>query len=115
MNFKPVTFPQGYGMRPNVTTWGGGAIFDGSKYHIYVSRMTNDCLLKTWCVKEGRGAGGGGVVFCVALNCFVWFLFLFSVCVCVRVCAFTLVCMRPRSTALAFHTSALAETLSPAH
>ena len=48
MSFKPVTFPQGYGMAENVTTWGGGAIFDGHQYHIYVSRMTNDCLLQTW-------------------------------------------------------------------
>jgi hypothetical protein len=34
----------------NITTWGGGAIFDAAtkKYHAFVSRMTNDCLLQTW-------------------------------------------------------------------
>jgi len=48
MNFKPVTFPQGYGMQPNCTTWGGGVIFDGKNYHIYVSRMTNACPLSYW-------------------------------------------------------------------
>lgn len=50
MNFKPVTFPQGYGMAPNLTSWGGGAIYDPGtkKYHAYISVMTNDCLLKDW-------------------------------------------------------------------
>ena len=48
MNFKPVTFPQGYGMAPNLTSWGGGAIYEPAtkKYHAYISVMTNDCLLK---------------------------------------------------------------------
>ena len=35
-------------MVPNVTTWGGGAIFDGQKHHLFVSRMTNDCSLDHW-------------------------------------------------------------------
>lgn len=48
LNFLPVTFPQGYGMAPNLTTWGGNAIFDGSEYHIFVSAMTNGCPLSTW-------------------------------------------------------------------
>lgn len=50
MNFKPVTFPQGYGMAPNLTSWGGNSIYDPStkKYHIYVSAMTNGCPLSTW-------------------------------------------------------------------
>lgn len=50
MNFKPVTFPQGYGMSPNLTTWGGNAIYDDKtqEYHIYVSAMTNGCPLSTW-------------------------------------------------------------------
>ena len=30
MNFKATTFPQGYGMSPNVTTWGGGSIYDAA-------------------------------------------------------------------------------------
>ena len=35
MMFKPVVFPQGYGMAPNLTTWGGGAIFDAAtKKHL---------------------------------------------------------------------------------
>ena len=50
MKFKPVRFPQGYGMAPNTTSWGGGVIYEPStkKHHIYVSRMTNDCTLRTW-------------------------------------------------------------------
>lgn len=48
MNFKPVRFPQGYGMEPNVTSWGGHAIFDGLTYHLYVAVMTNGCSLRTW-------------------------------------------------------------------
>ena len=31
MRFKDVNFPQGYGMSPNLTAWGGGAIFDGKQ------------------------------------------------------------------------------------
>merc|ERR1719223_630578 len=50
MNFKPVTFPQGYGMAPKLTSWGGNAIEDPKtgKFHIYVSAMTNNCSLQTW-------------------------------------------------------------------
>jgi len=49
LNFLPVKFPQGYGMTPNVTTWGGGIIDGGDgKHHMYVSRMTNDCKLNAW-------------------------------------------------------------------
>lgn len=48
MNFRPVTFPQGYGMTPNVTSWGGNALFDGSQYHIFVSAMTHGCTLAHW-------------------------------------------------------------------
>ena len=53
LQFKPVSFPQGYGMLPNVTTWGGGVIQgkDG-KFHLFVSRMTNDCPLSTWTVNS---------------------------------------------------------------
>jgi hypothetical protein len=28
MLFKPVTFPQGYGIKPNKTTWGGNVLED---------------------------------------------------------------------------------------
>lgn len=50
LNFKPVTFPQGYGMAPKLTSWGGNAIEDPQtgKYHIFVSAMTNNCTLQTW-------------------------------------------------------------------
>ena len=50
MNFKPVSFPQGYGMAPKLTSWGGNAIRDPStdKYHIFVSAMTNNCSLQHW-------------------------------------------------------------------
>ena len=48
MGFQPISWPQGYGMAPNATTWGGGVIFDGKEYHMFVSRMTNDCPLSTW-------------------------------------------------------------------
>ena len=50
MNFKPVTFPQGYGMAPNLTSWGGNTIQDPAtgKFHIFVSAMTNGCPLSTW-------------------------------------------------------------------
>lgn len=50
MNFKPATYPQGYGMAPNLTSWGGNTIYDAAskEYHIYVSAMTNHCPLQTW-------------------------------------------------------------------
>ena len=35
-------------MAPNMTSWGGGIIYDGSIYHIFVSVMTNGCPLSTW-------------------------------------------------------------------
>ena len=59
--FKPVTFPQGYGMEPKAapwhipgngsfTTWGGNSIEDPAtgKFHLFVSAMTNECPLQTW-------------------------------------------------------------------
>jgi hypothetical protein len=48
MRFKPVTFPQGYGMAPNLTAWGGGAIYDekNKQYHSYVHVMNNGCPLR---------------------------------------------------------------------
>ena len=45
MRFKPVRFPQGYGMTPNITSWGGGAIFDGHVYHAYIHTLANHCPL----------------------------------------------------------------------
>merc|ERR1719174_2492712 len=50
LEFREVTMPQGYGMTPNHTTWGGNILHvEGSKkYHMYVSAMTNDCGLGHW-------------------------------------------------------------------
>ena len=50
MMFLPVSFPQGYGQAPNLTTWGGGALFDNAtqKYHSFISSMTNGCSLNHW-------------------------------------------------------------------
>ena len=48
--FKPVVMPQGYGMTPNKTTWGGNILAerDGKRFHMYVSAMTNGCGLGHW-------------------------------------------------------------------
>jgi hypothetical protein len=48
--FKPVVMPQGYGMTPNKTTWGGNILAekDGKRFHLYVSAMTNGCGLGRW-------------------------------------------------------------------
>ena len=48
VRFKPVTFPQGYGMSPNLTAWGGGAFYDATtqKYHAYIHTMDNGCPLR---------------------------------------------------------------------
>ena len=47
LQFKPVTFPQGYGMMPNVTSWGGNIVADpaGNGYHLFVAEMVNHCPL----------------------------------------------------------------------
>lgn len=42
------TFPQGYGMTPNKTTWGGDIIFQDEKYHLYATAMTGGCSLRSW-------------------------------------------------------------------
>lgn len=48
MRFKSAPAIQGYGMLPNMTTWGGGVLFDGKKYHLYICVITNRCPLSTW-------------------------------------------------------------------
>lgn len=50
LSFRPVIWPQGYGMAPNLTSWGGNVIRDMAtgRYHLYVSAMTNGCPLSTW-------------------------------------------------------------------
>jgi len=50
LDFLPVEFPQGYGMYPNQTSWGGNILHDTETdlYHIFVSTMTNGCSLAHW-------------------------------------------------------------------
>ena len=55
MNFQPVAFPQGYGMRNASvfqgganTSWGGNVLFDGKMYHLYLNTIANECLLGMW-------------------------------------------------------------------
>lgn len=49
LSFRPVTMPQGYGMSPNKTTWGGNILTgDDQHFHLYVSAMTNECGLGHW-------------------------------------------------------------------
>jgi hypothetical protein len=54
LTFEPLpslsSFPQGYGMAPNVTSWGGGVIYsnDDGMYHLFVAAMTNQCTLRYW-------------------------------------------------------------------
>ena len=44
----PVSFPQGYGMAPNKTTWGGDILFRDGIFHLYASVMSNGCSLRQW-------------------------------------------------------------------
>ena len=37
-----------YGMAPNVTSWGGNAVFFEGEYHLYVSEIVNGCGLSAW-------------------------------------------------------------------
>ena len=57
LEFEPIEMTtQGYGMDPNITTWGGGVIHDkdgDGLYHLYVSRMTNNCSLRHY-MKNSR-------------------------------------------------------------
>lgn len=54
MELRPVSFPQGYGMRAHAlqnganTSWGGNVLFDGTQYHLFVNAIANECLLGTW-------------------------------------------------------------------
>eukprot|EP00930_Biecheleria_cincta_P076262 TRINITY_DN63474_c0_g1_i1.p1 TRINITY_DN63474_c0_g1~~TRINITY_DN63474_c0_g1_i1.p1 ORF type:complete len:475 (-),score=56.25 TRINITY_DN63474_c0_g1_i1:119-1543(-) len=48
MRLLPTKAVQGYAMQPNLTSWGGGILFDGGKYHLFVCVMTNQCPLSTW-------------------------------------------------------------------
>ena len=43
-----VTFPQGYGQTPHLTSWGGHILTEGDTHHLFVSRMTNNCSLRHW-------------------------------------------------------------------
>lgn len=35
-------------MQSNLTSWGGGVLFDGQHYHLFVCVMTNSCPLSAW-------------------------------------------------------------------
>ena len=64
LKLLPVPFPQGYGMQPNLTTWGADMFIVGqhpaddgykkthsnssNKYHLFVSVMTKECSLRSW-------------------------------------------------------------------
>jgi hypothetical protein len=49
LDLLPAPPVQGYGMAPNVTSWGGNIIMDfGGTYHLYVAEMVNHCPLNTW-------------------------------------------------------------------
>jgi hypothetical protein len=52
LTFEPLSsiFPQGYGMAPNLTSWGGGVIYskEDNLYHLFVAAMTNHCTLRHW-------------------------------------------------------------------
>jgi hypothetical protein len=41
---------QGYGVSPNLTTWGGNVVFFEGEYHLYVSEMVNVSELTSWYV-----------------------------------------------------------------
>ena len=45
--FKAVSFPQGYGMAPNLTAWGGGAIRNpkDGRYHAFIHTVAHGCPL----------------------------------------------------------------------
>lgn len=44
----PVPRTQGYGMKPNVTSWGGNIINVNGTFHLYVAEMVNHCPLSDW-------------------------------------------------------------------
>ena len=48
LGFRPVRRPQGYGIAPAVSSWGGDVLFDGASFHLYVAAMTNNCSLSSW-------------------------------------------------------------------
>ena len=51
LQFQPVSFPQGYGMTPNVTSWGGNIVPDpvDGRFHLFVAEMVNKCPLQVSC------------------------------------------------------------------
>lgn len=49
LDVRPIaSFPQGYGMLPNQTTWGGSVLYRDGQYHLYVSVMRYGCPLRQW-------------------------------------------------------------------
>ncbi|CAB9503800.1 expressed unknown protein [Seminavis robusta] len=48
LDVLPVSFPQGYGMLPNKTTWGASLLHVSNQFHLFVSSITGDCSLRSW-------------------------------------------------------------------
>ena len=51
MRFKPLpALPQGYGMKPRLSSWGGNALYNvkDGLFHGYFAAMSNNCTLNTW-------------------------------------------------------------------
>ena len=41
--------PQGYGVTPNLTSWGGNALLgDDGRFHLIVAEMAGGCGLEAW-------------------------------------------------------------------
>jgi len=49
MDLLPAQGPyNGYGMNPNLTTWGGLSVFYNNEYHLLVTEIENHCPLTNW-------------------------------------------------------------------
>jgi hypothetical protein len=49
LDLLPAQAPlQGYGMAPNLTTWGGNVVEFGGEFHLFVAEIVNDCPLSDW-------------------------------------------------------------------
>jgi hypothetical protein len=48
LSVLPVPKPSGYGMSPNVSSWGGNVVQHGGQYHLIAAEMTGGCTLANW-------------------------------------------------------------------
>ena len=49
LDVLPAPPVRGYGMDPNIYTWGGSvALLDDGLYHMYVAEMSGNCSLNSW-------------------------------------------------------------------